>query len=132
MRLPIQHCLFHPERRPGPLPPLDLAALGRLDFEPVDDARFPCFRLAREAMRAGGLACAALNAANEIAVADFLAGRVGFMDIPAIVEATLAALPSRSAVSAAPSQLSCPPALEEVLATDAWAREFASTTCQSL
>jgi 1-deoxy-D-xylulose-5-phosphate reductoisomerase len=122
MRLPIQHCLFHPERRSAAgWKPLDLAALGRLDFEPVDEERFPCFRLAREALAAGGVAGAVLNAANEVAVADFLAGRAGFLDIPATVEAALAAHPN--------SCLS--PSLGDVLEADAWAREFASAACHS-
>ncbi len=72
---------------------LDLLAQGRLDFEAPDLEAFPCLRLARQAMEAGGAAPAVLNAANEIAVSAFLQGQVGFLAIPALVEEALAALP---------------------------------------
>jgi 1-deoxy-D-xylulose-5-phosphate reductoisomerase len=79
---------------PGGVVPLDLVALGRLDFEAVDTAAFPCLRLAREAARAGGTAPCVLNAANEVAVHAFLAERLPFLGIPAVIEETLARLPS--------------------------------------
>ena len=86
MRVPIAHCLAWPDRMATPMAPLDLVALGRLDFEAPDAVRFPALRLAREALEDGGAAPAILNAANEIAVAAFLARRIGFLEIAAIVE----------------------------------------------
>jgi 1-deoxy-D-xylulose-5-phosphate reductoisomerase len=93
MRVPISYALHHPERVDVPVRPLDLAELGALTFEPVDVDAFPCLRLAREAAVAGGTAPCVLNAANEIAVHAFLEGRLGFMDIPAVIEETLDRLP---------------------------------------
>jgi 1-deoxy-D-xylulose-5-phosphate reductoisomerase len=92
MRTPIAHCLAWPERMAVPVGRLDLAALGRLDFAPPDPARFPALRLVREALAAEGGAPCVLNAANEVAVALFLARRLGFLDIAAVVEETLATL----------------------------------------
>jgi 1-deoxy-D-xylulose-5-phosphate reductoisomerase len=89
MRVPIAHTLAWPERMPTPMAPLDLVAIGRLDFEAPDELRFPALRLAREALDAGGAAPAILNAANEIAVAAFLHRRIGFLEIAAIVADTL-------------------------------------------
>lgn len=89
MRIPIAHCLAWPERMETPAQRLDLAALSRLDFEAPDPVRFPALRLARNAMVQGGAAPAILNAANEVAVAAFLAGRIGFTRIAAIVEMVL-------------------------------------------
>jgi len=95
MRTPIANALGWPHRIAAPSPRLDLAQLGRLTFEPPDPERFPALRLARAALVAGGGAPTVLNAANEVAVAAFLESRVGFLDIAAIVEETLAALPDR-------------------------------------
>ncbi len=89
MRVPIAHCLAWPDRMPTPMAPLDLVALGRMDFAAPDPVRFPALRLARAALEAGGAAPAILNAANEIAVAAFLARRIGFLEIAAIVEDVL-------------------------------------------
>ena len=89
MRVAIAYALLYPERAALPLPALDLVALGSLVFEAPDLEAFPCLALAREAARAGGTAPCVLNAANEIAVHAFLAGRVGFLAIPAIIQATL-------------------------------------------
>lgn len=89
MRVPISYALHYPERVDVPLRPLDLAELGRLEFEPPDPAAFPCLRLAYEAGRAGGTAPCVLNAANEVAVHAFLQGRLSFLGIPAVVEDTL-------------------------------------------
>ncbi len=89
MRTPIACAWAWPDRLPWPAPRLDLAAVGRLDFEAPDLVRFPALRLAREALRAGGHAPAALNAANEVAVAAFLDRRVGFLEIAAVAEHTL-------------------------------------------
>jgi 1-deoxy-D-xylulose-5-phosphate reductoisomerase len=94
MRVPIAYALHHPERVDVPVPRLDLAAIGALTFEPPDLAAFPCLRLAREAAEAGGTATCVLNAANEVAVHAFLAGRLGFMGIPAVIERTLERLPA--------------------------------------
>ncbi|WP_439574864.1 1-deoxy-D-xylulose-5-phosphate reductoisomerase [Phreatobacter sp.] len=92
MRVPIAHCLGFPGRIDGPSARLDLAALGILTFEEPDLLRFPCLRLAIEAMEAGGRAPTVLNAANEVAVEAFLARRIGFGAIAAIVSDTLDAL----------------------------------------
>jgi 1-deoxy-D-xylulose-5-phosphate reductoisomerase len=89
MRTPIAYGLGWPERLSAGVAPLDLVATARLDFEAPDEARFPCLRLAREAIAAGGTTMAACNAANEVAVAAFLDGALGFMDIPAVIEETL-------------------------------------------
>ncbi|MGO8920029.1 MAG: 1-deoxy-D-xylulose-5-phosphate reductoisomerase [Stellaceae bacterium] len=95
MRTPIANALGWPKRIAAPSARLDLAQLGRLTFEPPDPERFPALRLARAALLAGGGAPTVLNAANEVAVAAFLEGRIGFLDIAAIVEDALAALPDR-------------------------------------
>lgn len=89
MRVPIAWALHYPERMDLPVDRLDLAALGSLTFEPVDNDAFPCLRLAREAAIAGATAPCILNAANEIAVYAFLAGRLPFLGIPAVIEGTL-------------------------------------------
>ncbi|MHB8659002.1 MAG: 1-deoxy-D-xylulose-5-phosphate reductoisomerase [Solirubrobacteraceae bacterium] len=91
MRVPIAYALHHPDRVEVPIAPLDLAAVGSLTFEPADTETFACLRLAREAARAGGTAPCCLNAANEVAVHAFLSGRLRFLDIAAVIEATLAA-----------------------------------------
>jgi 1-deoxy-D-xylulose-5-phosphate reductoisomerase len=91
MRTPIAYSLAWPERMHAPTKRLDLAELGTLTFEAPDEKRFPALRLAREVLAAGGSACTVLNAANEIAVEAFLAGRIGFLAIASLVEATLAA-----------------------------------------
>ena len=89
MRVPIAHALAWPERMPTPAQRLDLAQISRLDFEAPDLYRFPALRLAREALEQGGAAPTVLNAANEVAVAAFLEGRIGFMDIARMVEAAM-------------------------------------------
>lgn len=115
MRVPIASCLAWPERMETPLAPLDLAAIGELTFHAPDEERFPATRLAREALAAGGAAPAILNAANEVAVAAFLAGHLRFTRIAALVEETL----ERSPLGAAPASL------EDVLAIDQSARREA-------
>src|ERR687895_905815 len=89
MRVPIAYALHHPERVDVPVPALDLAQVAALTFERPDEDAFPCLRLAREAAVAGGTAPCVLNAANEAAVHAFLGGRLPFMGIPAVIEATL-------------------------------------------
>jgi 1-deoxy-D-xylulose-5-phosphate reductoisomerase len=91
MRTPIAYALGWPERLPLALPRLDFAAIGQFSFEAPDEERFPALRLAREALRAGGTLPIVLNAANEVAVAAFLAGRIGFLDITKLVEAVMVA-----------------------------------------
>jgi 1-deoxy-D-xylulose-5-phosphate reductoisomerase len=121
MRTPIAHAMAWPERMVSGVPTLDLAATGRLDFEEPDVERFPCLRLAREAMAVGGTATAVLNAANEVAVAEFLAGRIRFTRIPALVEQTLASIPRSDADT-----------LEAVLAKDAEARDYAAAAAREM
>ena len=89
MRIPIAYALAWPERLETPAERLDLAALGRLDFEAPDPERFPALRIAREAMEAGGAAPIVLNAANEVAVESFLRGRIRFPEIARVVEQAL-------------------------------------------
>ncbi|MBI5104571.1 MAG: 1-deoxy-D-xylulose-5-phosphate reductoisomerase [Solirubrobacterales bacterium] len=95
MRVPIAYALHEPDRVDVPVRTLDLAEVGSLTFEPVDDEAFPCLRLAREAAVAGGTAPCVLNAANEVAVHAFLGGRLPFLGIAAVIEATLEALPAQ-------------------------------------
>ena len=89
MRTAIAYGLGWPERLDSGVAPLDLVAIARLDFESPDETRFPCLRLAREAVAAGGTAMAVCNAANEVAVAAFLDKEIRFTDIPAVIEHTL-------------------------------------------
>lgn len=89
MAVPIQYALTYPRRLPSPAGELDLCALGALTFCPPDEDAFPCLALCREALRRGGLVPAAANGANEQAVALFLEGKIGFLDIPRLVEAAM-------------------------------------------
>jgi 1-deoxy-D-xylulose-5-phosphate reductoisomerase len=89
MTFPIQHALLYPERASGTEAALDLQKLITLDFRPVDETRYTCLRLARVAMNAGGVAPAVYNAANEVAVAAFLAGRLPFLAIPEVIDKSL-------------------------------------------
>jgi 1-deoxy-D-xylulose-5-phosphate reductoisomerase len=115
MRLPIQYALTYPERWEGPFrQALDFRKIGSLDFESVDLERFPCLKLAMEAGEKGGTYPAVLSAADEVAVELFLAQRIGFQDIAAVVARTL----DRHQVVSHPSR-------EDILAADAWARETA-------
>ena len=95
MRIPIAHCLAYPDRIDGPAKRLDLAEIGSLTFEKPDLDRFPALGLAWHALRTGSGATTVLNAANEIAVAEFVTGKIGFTGIPALVEATLDAAARR-------------------------------------
>ncbi|MCP1316809.1 1-deoxy-D-xylulose-5-phosphate reductoisomerase [Halomonas sp. 707B3] len=121
MRTPIAYGLAWPERIDAGVETLDLFQVARLDFEAPDETRFPCLRLAREAMQAGGAAPAVLNAANEVAVEAFLAENIAFGAIPDVV-AKVMALPY-------PGQAD---SLERVLAADRWAREQAAHTIRQL
>ena len=85
MTFPIQHALLYPERVEGVEPPIDFTRLLRLDFMPVDEGRYPMFRLAAQSMEAGGVAPAVFNASNEVAVEAFLGGKIPFLAIPRIV-----------------------------------------------
>jgi len=114
MRTPIAHALGWPERIESGVQSLDLARAGSLQFEPPDMVRFPCLALAREAARAGGTAPAVLNAANEVAVAAFLEGRLNFSGIAAVIEAVVRDCPAGPAED-----------LDSVLAADAEARRRA-------
>jgi 1-deoxy-D-xylulose-5-phosphate reductoisomerase len=101
MRPPIAYGLGWPQRLDSGVSPLDLMQTARLDFEAPDEGRFPCLRIAREAIAAGGTAMAVCNAANEVAVAVFLEGAVSFADIPAVIERTLAEVPVEEPASLA-------------------------------
>ena len=113
MRLPIQYAFSYPERWSGPLSPIDLARAGRLEFEPPDTAAFPCLRLAYRALEAERSLPVVLNAANEVAVARFLDGRISFNDIPVVIE--------RSMDAHRPAEVTT---LAAVRAVDQWARAF--------
>jgi 1-deoxy-D-xylulose-5-phosphate reductoisomerase len=118
MRVPLAHCLGFPDRIATPVKRLDLAAIGRLDFEEPDLDRFPALRLAQTALAAGGGAPTILNAANEIAVEAFLEGRIGLFGIPELVERVVERMHGRNDPS--------PPAsIEEALSLDAEARSIA-------
>ena len=93
MKLPIRYALTYPRRAESPDAPLDLLTCGALTFDEPDEEAFPCLRLARQAAAAGGTACAILNGANEAAVGLFLAGEIGFNDIPRRVERAMERVP---------------------------------------
>lgn len=120
MRIPISHCLAWPERMDEPARRLRLEEMASLTFEAPDLARFPALRLAREALETGGAAPTVLNAANEVAVAEFLAGRLGFAAIPSLVEATMDAAARRGIIRE-------PGNVDEALTIDRTAREIAGT-----
>ena len=112
MRLPIQLALTYPDRLPCPAPRLDLLQCGALSFQAPDLVSFPCLADARQAAKQGGTACAVLNGANEVAVAAYLAGRIGFYQIHELVAEAMAS------VAFLPQ-----PTLDEILAADAAARD---------
>jgi 1-deoxy-D-xylulose-5-phosphate reductoisomerase len=115
MRVPISFALTYPDRAPTSLQPLDLASGLMLEFHAPDLESFPLLRMAREAGERGGTYPCAFNAANEVAVEAFLAGRIGFLDIAATVEQVLAG------VDGAPA-----PDLEALVQADAEARRLAA------
>jgi 1-deoxy-D-xylulose-5-phosphate reductoisomerase len=118
MRIPIAHCLAWPRRIDGPAARLDLAAVKQLTFEAPDLERFPALGLARRAMEAGGAAPTVLNAADEVAVSEFLAGRISFPAIVALVEATLDMAAKRGLLAE-------PTGIDAALAVDHIARSLA-------
>lgn len=117
MRTPIAYGLGFPERLESGVGPLDLTRVGRLDFEKPDLARFPCLALSFAALRAGQGACVALNAANEVAVDAFLAGRLPYTWIPRVIEASLEWQARQASVTLN--------SLDDILALDAAARVYA-------
>jgi len=121
MRTALAHGLAWPERIESGVAPLDLSALARFDFEKPDTDAFPCLRLAYAALAAGGTAPAILNAANEVAVAAFLAGQLPFLAIPDVIEDTLSALPVEPADD-----------LDVLMAGDAQARRQAGKALQRM
>jgi 1-deoxy-D-xylulose-5-phosphate reductoisomerase len=127
MRMPIQYALTYPERVASnneaalDWAKLDWAKLKRLDFEKVSTRRFPCLRLAREAMKKGGALPCALNAADEIAVAAFLAGRLPFLGIPEVIERVLSRTPRMKFEK-----------MDDVLTADAEARRMAKEEVEKL
>ncbi len=114
MRVPISYALHHPERADVPVETLDLAAVGRLSFEKPDLETFASLRLAYEAAKAGGTGPCVLNAADEVAVHAFLGGRIGFLDIPRVIERALDELPAQPVRH-----------FEDLYAADSEARELA-------
>ncbi|ODS53712.1 MAG: 1-deoxy-D-xylulose-5-phosphate reductoisomerase [Acidobacteria bacterium SCN 69-37] len=123
MRLPIQYAFSYPARWTAPVPPLDITRAGTLEFHPPDLDRFPSLRLAYGALEHGGAWPVVLNAANEVAVAAFLEGRLRFVAIPQVIE---------RALLAADHELGAPATLAEVRTADAWARAFSTAVVGTL
>ena len=113
MRTPIAHALAWPHRIASGVEPLDLIQVSKLNFENADEKRFPCLRLARQAIEQGGSSMAILNAANEVAVQAFLQGQIKFTHIPQLIEQTLQQVPARNTDS-----------LDDILADDFTARNL--------
>lgn len=124
MRTPIAHALAWPERIESGVAPLDFGALAGLHFESPDPERFPALRLAFEALAAGGGMPLVMNAANEVAVAAFLGRRIGFMDIPAALQAAMTHFAGNAAAGA-------PETIEAVLAADREVRAWAASWCDA-
>ena len=123
MRLPIQYAFSYPDRWPATAPRLDVASMGPLEFLPPDRDRFPCLALAYAALKHGRAWPIVLNAANEVAVAAFLDHRIGFLDIPVVIERALAQ---------ADREAGTPSSLQEVRAADQWARRSSAETVSTL
>jgi 1-deoxy-D-xylulose-5-phosphate reductoisomerase len=117
MRLPIQYAFSYPDRWAAPLPRLDLATAGRLEFEPPDTTRFPCLALAFQALRGDRGLPIVLNAANEVAVAEFLQSRLAFTAIPDVIRRSMEAFEGLGTTEIH--------GLDDVRAVEKWAREFA-------
>lgn len=124
MRLPIQYAFSYPERWDAPVPSLDLARLGRLEFEAPDHERFPCLGHAYRALRAGGAYPIVLNAANEVAVTSFLDEALPFSRIPQVIERALDAY--------AHQETGPPTTIGEICAVDAWSRAFSAEVIRGL
>jgi 1-deoxy-D-xylulose-5-phosphate reductoisomerase len=116
MRTPIAHCLAWPERIDSGVEPLDIIEVAKLEFEKPDLNRFPCLRLCYEAMRAGGSATIALNAANEVAVDAFLQHKISFIAIADLIEKVLGEIKQQQVST-----------IDEILEVDASARELATS-----
>jgi 1-deoxy-D-xylulose-5-phosphate reductoisomerase len=121
MRTPIAYAMAYPERIDAGVAPLDLFKVAQLNFVAPDFERFPCLRLAYQALRAGGTASATMNAANEVAVAAFLERQISFLSIPRLIEEVMAALPARPVRT-----------LEDVLEADRAARESAQASMRRM
>ncbi len=120
MKLPIQYGMTYPQRGERVVEPLDLVKAGTLEFRAPDFSRFPCLSLAREAAQKGGGMPAVLNAADEIAVEAFIAGKIRFTDIPRVIEKTMAAYTPDGGL----------PGFQEIVEVDAWARAKAEENCK--
>jgi len=120
MRLPIQYAFSYPERWGAPVPALDLARAGTLEFEAPDRARFPCLELAFRALRGAEGLSIVLNAANEIAVSAFMDGALGFLGIPDVITRSMDAFERQGGGHVS--------GLDDVRAIDGWARSFAART----
>ena len=123
MKLPIQYAFSYPDRWDGSLAPLDVVRMGTLEFHPPNLQRFRCLQLAYDALAHGGAWPAVLNAANEVAVEAFLASQIRFVDIPVVIERALSASVTRTSV---------PHSLDDVRASDVWARAHARETLRTL
>jgi 1-deoxy-D-xylulose-5-phosphate reductoisomerase len=123
MRLPIQYAFSYPDRWEASMQGLDVCRLGTLEFLPPDLHRFPCLRLAYDALKQGGGWPIVLNAANEVAVEEFLGGRLSFLGIPRVIDAAL---------NASDRDSLAPATLDDVRAVDAWARAFSLETIRTL
>lgn len=121
MKTPISYALEWPSRLIWNPEPLDLVALGRLDFQEIDFNRYPCFALARQALEAGGVMPTVLNAANEVAVEAFLAGKISFLDISALVNDVMQDEPTGSDTS-----------LDEIIAVDKATRAIVSKAVENV
>lgn len=122
MKLPIQYAMTYPARAKRVIEPLDLFSIKNLTFDKPDFNRFPCLRLAQEAARAGGSMPAVLNAADEAAVAAFIASKIRFTDIPKVIEETMAAHRSSSRL----------PSFSEIVEVDQWANRKAQEVIAAL
>jgi 1-deoxy-D-xylulose-5-phosphate reductoisomerase len=121
MRLPIQYACSYPDRWDAPVARLDLTETGRLDFHKPDVDRFPCLGLAYRALEAGPSHAVVLNAANEVAVASYLDGKISFVSIPRVIEETM------NAHSSAPGAT-----LEAIREIDRWARRYSQNVARGL
>jgi 1-deoxy-D-xylulose-5-phosphate reductoisomerase len=121
MTFPVQHSILYPGRAAGVVPTLDFSQKLSLEFHPPDLSRFPCLKLAFAALRTEGAAPATFNAANEVAVAAFLERRIGYLDIPRVIEKALATLPGNKLRN-----------LDDVLDADADARLRAATVVKKI